>query len=210
MRLRALLVLALLCTAGPAHALSALLRFEGSVAFTIGSAPSLAALGLGSGSPLHYEVRVDTEGPGFFRTNTQTVLRYDFWNAPDDHTDSFFAELVAQAYPTPGSYYGWGREWFEGADITSFAFSCAPVGRLSVGPEMFLIDGCGAIESWEVGKEVGSWHVWHDPDTGESSSVFGDLILVDIVPVPEPGATAMLASGATLLACLHRRRLLRS
>ena len=60
MRLRALLVAALLWTPGPVHALSAILKFDGTVRFTTGSAPSLTALGLSHGTPLHFEVKVDT------------------------------------------------------------------------------------------------------------------------------------------------------
>jgi hypothetical protein len=206
MRLRALIVVALLCAAGPAQAVSAILHFDGEIdAIYANNVPSLTALGLYDGMPVHYEVKIDTDALAYHRSNG-VWWRLDFWNAPDDHTEYFYAELVAQPYPTPGSYFGWGREFFWGADVTSFAFGCAPLGRLFVGVDLFHIDGCGAIEDWELGQEVGSAHVWHDPSTGESATVYASMTLTQIVPVPEPGAAAMLASGATLLACLHKRR----
>jgi hypothetical protein len=208
MRLRALLVLALLGAADPAHALSAVLHFDGTVAFASpSSAPSLVALGISRGSPVHYEVKVDTAANGFIRYPGGPVTWFeDYWGAPNDHADHFYAELIAQAYPTPGSYYGGGAVGFRGVDLTDQAFSCAPLGRLFVGVQLFYIDGCGSVADWQVGHETAASHNWHDPDTGQFVSVTSFMTLTDIVPVPEPGATAMLASGATLLACLRRRR----
>ena len=116
--------------------------------------------------------------------------------------------MLVPPYPTPGTYYGWGNVNFAASTIVTPAYSCQPVGRLLVGPAMHLIDGCdAAIEDWPLGKAVVSWHFWHDPDTEAYVSVFADYVLTEIVPVPEPGAATMLAAGATLLACLHRRRL---
>ena len=208
MRLRALLVLALLCAAAPAFALSAVLHFDGTVAFASpSSAPSLVALGISPGSPVHYEVKVDTEANGFNRYPGGYVNWFvDYWESPEYHDEHFYAERVAQPYPTPGSYYGYGGQGFHGVDVTDPAFSCAPLGRLFVGVQLFHIDGCGSVAEWQVGQQTGAGHNWHDPDTGEFVSVTSFMTLTDIVPVPEPGATAMLASGATLLACLHRRR----
>ena len=113
----------LLCVAPSAHANSSIVVYGGTVTFLNGSGPSLDALGLARGTPVHYEVRVDRNADGFLvRSNGQVVPQPDVWNGPDDHRDYFYAELLVQPYPTPGSYLGFDREFFYGSDVVSPAF----------------------------------------------------------------------------------------
>ena len=210
MRVRALWVVALLCAAGPAQAVSAILHFDGTVFSAYGpGAPSLTALGLTYGSPLHYEVKIDTEALAYQRQDGWLYWILPTSNAPDfpeEHTEPYYAELIAQAYPTPGSWFGRDQQIYAGFDGYDPDAECPLEGDLRVGTAFFGIRACDSVTDWPVGKEVSSYHFWHDPDTDALVSVYGQLTLTDIVPVPEPDATAMLVSGATLLACLHRRR----
>jgi hypothetical protein len=154
-------------------------------------------------------VKIDTEALAYARQNGWHQWILPWSNAPDfpeEHTEPYYAELVAQAYPTPGSWFGRDMQIFAGYDTYDPDAECPLEGEVRVGTAFFGIAGCGSVWAWPVGTHVSSRHFWHDPDTGELATVYGQLTLMDIVPVPEPGATAMLASGATLLACLHRRR----
>ena len=201
---RWLFAILLLGVTHTAQAAPFVLVFDGSVTFTDGSAPSLTSLGLSFGSPLHYEVRIDRDADGYTVSNGQAIPSPDYWNAPDDHADNFLAELLVQAYPTPGSYYDLGRESFVGSDVVLFAFDCDVLGRLFVGMELFHIDGCAPVAEWGVGFEVGSGHNWHDPDTGEFQTVYGTLRVTDVITVPEPRSAYLLALGLAALLAARR------
>jgi hypothetical protein len=201
---RLMLVLAFVSTAATADAARLALTFDGQVNQAFGSGPSLTSLGLTYGTPLHYEVLVDTGAGAFYTANGNTFPLVDQWFAPDHYETYFRAELLAQPYATPGSYYGWGREFFAGLDIVSPAFEpCAILGRLVVGTELLQIDGCGAVSTWAAGTELGSSHIWQDPTTGQTIYVYGSLTVTEVVPLPEPAAAGPAALLVALLARLR-------
>lgn len=192
--------------AAPAAAAPFVVTLDGTVSFLYGSAPSLDALGLVTGSPLHYEILVDPAADGFYVQGGDVFASPDVWNAPDDHEDHFYAELLSQPYPTPGSYYDLGREFFVGVDDVSPAFpDCDVLGRLFVGTELFHIDGCAAVASWSPGLSTGSLHGWHDPVTDAYVQVQGSLTVTGVTIVPEPATGLLLALGLSALARVRAR-----
>jgi hypothetical protein len=184
----------LLCVAPSAQASSFVVVYDGAVTFLNGDGPSLEALSLSRGAPVHYEVRVDRDADGFIVSgNGQVVLRPDVWNGPDDHRDNFYAELLEQPYATPGSYLGFGREFFYGSDVVSPSFpDCDVLGRLFVGTELFHIDGCAPLAEWGTGLRLGSAHIWQDAATGETMTVYTQGTVTEVFNVPEPAAGALL------------------
>ncbi len=72
---------------------------------------------------------------------------------------------------------------------------CDVLWRLFVGTDLFYIDGCGPVASWGPGLEVGSLNRWNDPVTGEAASVFGNLVVTEVIPVPEPATGLLVGLG---------------
>jgi len=203
--LRSLIALLFLALASDAaEASSYVFELDGQVTFISGSGPSLDATGISPGSPVHYSVRVDRSGDGYYLSGDGSKwIRQDTWTSPEDNRDYFYAELVSAPYPTPGSYFEWNREFFYGVDVVSPAFpDCDVLGRLFVGVELFHIDGCAPVADWSPGLSVGSGHVWHDEDTGEAITVYTQMTVTGATEIPEPvpslGPVGMALAGGLL------------
>lgn len=211
---------ALLCAlfvalaAQPAAAALTVYEFDGQVTGIYGSGPSLDALGLAFGTPVHYVVAVDRAADGYLVQGDGTRIDLtDVWTSPEESLDYFFAELLSAPYPRSASYGGWDRELFYGVDQVSTAFpDCDVLGRLYVGLERFGIDGCAPVADWAPGLDVGSAHIWHDPDTGQTITIYAQMTVTsatEIAAAPALGSPLAQGGLGLLLAALGWLRLSR-
>lgn len=173
---------------------------EGTVRFTTGNTPSLAAVGLSLGDPIYYSFLVDTNRDGFVRNGDGSIFIHEDVSNEQGTYDYFYAELTDISYTSPIDATIPDAQRFFAVNIDSNS----PAGPVSysevwVGPYFLRFSTDSHYPDWSLATAFVSEMNWTDEETNIYSTIVGDLTITSIKPVPVPQAAILFVSAVLFL-----------